>query len=364
MQTVGPTTFAVGVATPVIDPAGKGGNPSAAVQIQNSSSYQITVNAGGAGLSIQPFTAQTLRISTQPLTITPLAGVGSGACSITLAFLLATSQGDGEMLSDGTWVEASPVADGSLTAQAIEASISGLISTQGEIDFLGTFNYNLAGAGVPDATNVVALNVYNEIVVVASLATGTPLACFTVSDTTFSFPSPKFGCVLTPAPASGTAESQGAVPFLNQKGDTIQVTPYAGGAGTGSFSIFGLTNGNLAQLIRSDGRAYPVGKFSVLGGAATANFIPAPANPLRVLLSSGNVSVSGAAGAQYVIVQGTINGNVVDLMQATAGNNGGAAVPLTVPPGGILLDGATAVSLITVGAPPNIRATLVYDLVV
>ena len=126
MRIVGPQAFTVGQPTQIKDPAQGGGNPSIACQIQNSSSYQLLVNAGGAQLSIQPFWAQTIEISGQPITIQPVAGTGSGstASPITLAFLLGTAAGTGEQLPDGTWIEAPPQDDGSLTAAAITASVA------------------------------------------------------------------------------------------------------------------------------------------------------------------------------------------------------------------------------------------------
>jgi hypothetical protein len=122
MRIVGPQSFAIGQATAVVDPAAAGGNPSVACQVQNSSSYQLLVNAGGAQLSIQPFWAQTVEISNQPITITPEAGTGSGTASLTLVFLLATAAGTGIQLADGSWVESPPQGDGSLTAAAITAA--------------------------------------------------------------------------------------------------------------------------------------------------------------------------------------------------------------------------------------------------
>jgi hypothetical protein len=122
MRIVGPQALTVGQSNTVDDPAQVGGNPSVACQVQNSSPYQLNVLAQGDSLSIQPFTAQTIEISGQPITVTPLAGTGSGACSITFVFLLGVAAGTGVQLSDGTWVETPPQQDGPLTAAAITAA--------------------------------------------------------------------------------------------------------------------------------------------------------------------------------------------------------------------------------------------------
>lgn len=133
--TDGPQTLPVGVATAIPDPNQAGGNPSAAVQIQNSSPYQLNVIAAGDQLSIQPFFAQTVEITGAPTTVTPLAVAGvAAACVITFSFLLGTAPGTGIMLPDGTgWVEPPPQQDGPLTAAAIAAALA----TQSIVDPLG-----------------------------------------------------------------------------------------------------------------------------------------------------------------------------------------------------------------------------------
>jgi hypothetical protein len=122
MRIVGPQTLTVGVPTSVSDPAEAGGNPSVACQVQNSSSYALNILAQGDVLSIQPFTAQTIEISGQPIVVTPLAGTGTGTCSLTFVFLLGVAANTGVQLSDGTWVETPPQQDGPLTAAAITAA--------------------------------------------------------------------------------------------------------------------------------------------------------------------------------------------------------------------------------------------------
>lgn len=125
MQIVGPQTFVVGESTQVPDPADAGGGvPSQAVQVQNSSPYQLIVVAAGQSLAIQSFTAQTVQITGAPVTVQPLAGTGTGPCSMTLVFLLGTVPNDGEQMTDGTWVETPPMTDGPLTAAAIATGLA------------------------------------------------------------------------------------------------------------------------------------------------------------------------------------------------------------------------------------------------
>lgn len=126
MQIVGPQSFGVGASTSVVDPAADGGNPSVAVQIQNSSGYQLLVAAAGGVLSIQSFTAQTIQITGAPITIQPLQGTGTGPCLMTLAFLLGKAPNTGMQLADGTWVESPPMTDGPLTAAAIANGLAGI----------------------------------------------------------------------------------------------------------------------------------------------------------------------------------------------------------------------------------------------
>ncbi len=93
MQTVGPITVTLNVETTEDDPAQAGGNPSVALQIQNSSCFVLTVLTIGAVYTIQPFFAQTVPVSGQPVQITPTQNPsGLTGNTITIVWLLDTEQ--------------------------------------------------------------------------------------------------------------------------------------------------------------------------------------------------------------------------------------------------------------------------------
>jgi len=126
MQTTGPITLAFEVPVTAIDPAEMGGNPSVAAQIQNSSIFVLSMLTAGDIYTIQPFTAQTIPLSGQPLIITPVQNPSGGSTGTQLMIV---------WLLEG---ESPPMTDGPLTAAAI------LASTQPSATNLGTFAFNSA----------------------------------------------------------------------------------------------------------------------------------------------------------------------------------------------------------------------------
>lgn len=364
MRIVGPSSYTVGTPTSVDDPAQGGGNPSIACQIQNASSYQLLVNAGGAPLTIQPFFAQTFSISGQPISITPITGTSTGTASnITLAFLLEAPPQSGVQVSDGSWVEQPPIVDGSLTAEAI-ASLAGVLTTQGLMDALGFFPMTLQVQTV----QYTALNSYTALHVLA-YGIGTPTGgaiplCVAVQD--FIPPptnatGPIFGAAVMQQVALDSNVWQATIPFSCKVGDDINVTVLfssAPGAGAG-VRLFGSTALQTSVQMRTDGRAYPIGCFSAsaattAGGSAT--LIPAfsATIPGRVLLQT--LQANSSAGPW--VVRATINGTTVTLSQA--GPQGAFALP--IPPQGILCDPNTAVTLLGNGSTIQ-GAQCTYDIV-
>lgn len=240
MQIVGPETLAIGSANTVDDPAQSGGNPSAAVQIQNSSSYQLSVLAAGETLSLQPFTAQTIEISGQPIVVTPVAGSGSGACKVTFVFLLTTAPDAGVQLPSGTWVETPPQQDGPLTAAAIAAAISGFVSTAGAMDELSTGAYTLSGAGTVTTAVVNLTNLakcYAALFLIAFPTGGASVISVGANDGGANWSA---GAVSQP----GLIGTKVICPFANQVGDNATFTIYslAASGDTGTYALFGLTS--------------------------------------------------------------------------------------------------------------------------
>jgi hypothetical protein len=250
MQTVGPQSFTPGVTTPIVDPAARGGNPSQACQIQNSSSYQLAVNAGRASLSIQPYTAQTVEISGQPITILPIAGTGTGAANITLAFLLGTSQGDGEQLPDGSWIEEPPITDGPLTAAAITAAITGALSTQGAVDVLASGSQTTPpGSTVTSFPIAVATHAYSTLLVVVvpnAQPTVLTLGASRQTPVITAWPTQTQDLDATPWPLF---PSVFLLPCAYQVGDTVWLTLELLASRTLTYSVYGLTAELTQQVI-------------------------------------------------------------------------------------------------------------------
>ena len=109
------------------------------------------------------------------------------------------------------------------------------------------------------------------------------------------------------------------------------------------------------QLIRPDGRAYPEATelaSAAQAGAGSTPLVAAPTSPVRLLLSSLFVSTTGAGCS----VQVTVGGGSPFIVSTLGAFN--ASVQL--PPGGLLLDVATPITL-TGAAGQTIFASGAFD---
>lgn len=360
MRTVGPEALIVGVPNTITDPAQQGGNPSAACQIQNSSGYQLTVLAGGDELSIQPFTAQTVEISGQPMQVTPITSSGSGAANVTFVFLLTVAPGEGVQLPDGTWVETPPQQDGPLTAAAISAAISGLVVTGTTQDLLASGTLTLVNSGTLEIATITVTGLtksYSSLLLAWNPAGGATLVCAQaqVSTSPAAF-SAGFG------PQPGTIPMQGIIPFANMMGDTLVLTVYSFAAAgqTATYRLYGLTSCPIP--VRSDGRAYPLGALSVFeNSTAVVPSVLGALSNARYLIKSANGWINAqAAGfaANWSYVSNT-NGQQFGSLGAAPG---AAGAGWEVDESGILCDINTAVGW-NGGGAATVRSTLTYDIV-
>ena len=113
----GPYTLTAGQTLTVPNPTAGGGNPAAAVQLQNASGFVLSVIASGNQYTIQPFTAQTIPLvqDGSPITLQPIGqAVGIVSASLYVVWLLG----------QGNQPEAPPMADGPLTSAAVFAATS------------------------------------------------------------------------------------------------------------------------------------------------------------------------------------------------------------------------------------------------
>lgn len=159
-------------------------------------------------------------------------------------------------------------------------------------------------------------------------------------------------------------------PYPMIPGSTVAVTitssPVQAVAGNTLIYGLGVAPPSLqgAQLLRADGRPYPVGALSAsVNNVAGATAIPAPGAGVHILLASGIMIVQAAAAAgSTAILTATVNGAAVNICVAASANGAYTGPAIVVPPGGLLCDANTAVTFTTAGAPQIAQANLVYDL--
>ncbi len=121
MITGGPYTLSGGVSLSLSDPYAATGGSAASIQVQNQSGFVLSVVANGEVYTVQSFTAQTIALQTQgaTITITPTSTISSGATnSLIVVWMVAGEKPD--------------LPDGQLTAAAVAAAVSGVVSVAGD----------------------------------------------------------------------------------------------------------------------------------------------------------------------------------------------------------------------------------------
>lgn len=346
----GPQTLTVGQANNIVDPA-ETGNPSVAVQIQNSSPYQLSVLAAGDGYSIQPFFAQTIPVAGGvPIQIEPLPQTGlSAACSVTLTFLLGTAPGDGVQLPGGLWVEAPPQQDGPLTAAAIAAALS----TQGSVDVIGTGSLSLVSQIT--SFSVTPLKSYASLILVTNptgVAGTIPWEVDLYTQGGIFFGAAAFAG----ANASGYFQAALTLPVVAGQALTgnirISHLPSSGG-----WSLLGSTLPLPVQM-RPDGRAFPLGSINssaLAGGAGSAVLVgpPGGVGPMRVFIRALHVSSTTA----FMDINGTLGGVGIEIIGVPT-----SQVAVLDLESGLLMDAGTQVTYNSGAA--NGRATIFCDFIV
>jgi hypothetical protein len=137
MITVGPYPVTLNIIDVEYDPAQALGAQSANLQVQNSSSFILSILTAGDVYTIQPFTAQTIPVGGQPIQNTPIANPSglTDADTITIVWLLTG--------------ESPPMDDGPLTSAATVASIEGITFTEGAINVnVALSNGNVLGSSL------------------------------------------------------------------------------------------------------------------------------------------------------------------------------------------------------------------------
>lgn len=182
--------------------------------------------------------------------------------------------------------------------------------------------------------------------------------------------------------AAGTPLSAGAAEIVDLLGaawdSSVTITVSGGGSGNTIWIeadqaienqlVFAGAGGIAAHLLRSDGRAYPLGEFAqTASNTVSATLIPAPSGAQRVLLRTATLcAAAGAAGGAYTLtaLEATVGGSQWDIFALNA-----AATPIALSESyetGLLCDAATAVTVGVAGGTPTISwvASATYDVVV
>jgi hypothetical protein len=147
---------------------------------------------------------------------------------------------------------------------------------------------------------------------------------------------------------------------------TVQITCSVNQAGGSNVQIYGvslpLPAAQGQRILRADGRDYPLGTIaanSFTVAAGTTPLIAAPGAGLRILLGSISLNYNGAGGAgNGGAIIATVNGASPSLITTSISG----IVPNPIPPGGVLCDANTAVTLSQSGAGV-VAGTAIYDIV-
>jgi hypothetical protein len=353
-------TLVLNAAQTIADPQQKtGGPPSVAVQMQNASSFAIEVLTEGDQYFIQPFTAQTVPVSGQPVTITPVLQQGlSAATPLTPVWLLAN--------------ESPPMQDGPLTAAALQAALNGLVTQP--FDKIGSDPVTVVppiGSG-PGSFVSAALHQY-ACILVQVLGNPTGPIVIQVTNTTKGLLSASQ--TIPNLPGASTAAFENLYfPIPANQGDSIQVSfsTLNGSSTSASIYAYGLGFGLQPTPLRPDGRLGPLGTLTASELTYTANtpaIVSLPASvPAQgcVLLQTASIYPTGNFPTTgYMRLGAIVNGSLVPI--ATALFPSGAsdwANVMDVPDGGILCDPGEPVSFYVLSdATAQLNAVITYDLV-
>lgn len=146
------------------------------------------------------------------------------------------------------------------------------------------------------------------------------------------------------------------VPVQSNPGESLDVECFFNGVNSDAVAVYGLTV-DPGISVRSDGRAYPIGRFfasSFNSTAGNTTLIAAPGAGLRLLLASIWGGTTTTTGPLLITVHGVVSLGPIESVAAFQG-----ASP--VPPGGLLLDTNTAVLM--QGSTGTTAGAISYDIV-
>lgn len=239
--------------------------------------------------------------------------------------------------------------------------------TYGQLDFLGQAQCglgsvaNLPNPGTPGAV-LIAANPYTHIILRADNSVAfNPLLYCAVESVNIDLPGNGRNYIaeaFLTAAGNGNPDSQCIIPCDISPGDNFSIQAFFTAASPGALvEIWGAT-GPCPVPMRSDGYAYPIGRWRGTG-ALVASAGPVtlanPAGNLRALILSANLS-NDTAGT-FVRLQVTVNGTVANLLECVSADSMAHEWPQ-----GINCDPGTSVT-ISGSAAATACANIQYDIV-
>lgn len=217
--------------------------------------------------------------------------------------------------------------------------------TPGQVDLLAT----LAGSG---ALTVVqgtesGSNAYTALCVVVK-GTTRQLYCVAVNPADENTTPRMWSAPAHTIDFGASIYQQCIVPVQLGPGEAFDFTCYFNGNNSDAVVVYGIT-GPVNIPVRADGRAYPLGRHAATAVAAGV-MIPGLVSPLRVFIQSVQIGGTGTAA-----LQAALDGVVSDVIICPQAGN-----VVVQPPGGILVDAASSVTLAG-GAGPI--ALVNYDII-
>lgn len=161
-----------------------------------------------------------------------------------------------------------------------------------------------------------------------------------------------------------TAQVVAYVPITNLIGHKIFGHVYTTGTLlVTTITVIGLTKAPIPS-IRSDGRGYPISRYTANGGGNTGTLIAAPSGAKRILLAqlNGNFFTATATAASLNVF-GVIAGVTTRLVRVTSISNQRVFWTLPIPAQGLLLDPNQALKFTSVHQSGN-TLTAIYDIVI
>lgn len=255
---------------------------------------------------------------------------------------------------------------GPTTRVAVYTKTTDIVQTGDASDFLGFVT--VPATQRQGTATIVFPKSYSGIVIMQNqVFGGAALTAVAVDLTTGSShgASPQFSASFgrQPTPYSTSGVRQAIIPMANEPGDTVRIVVWLDiiSSAASKLSVYGFTS--FTAQMRSDGRSYPIGVYHASGtSSSTAVALPALTTPLRYMIRSCSISSYKATAGNSCSLTVTMNGTPSAIVNSY--NVPNPTVNRGDWPQGLLLDAATAVSVVVGGTTAKALWTIVYDIVI